>query len=714
MKTKNYLKEQNILFLLSQNNFIIPEIQREYVWGNNPKVLLNFIENIKSKASDGCLSCGTPTNKSKINIGFLYTYKPDYVTIDNERFLDENLIDGQQRFTTLFLLLFYFSIKEVRKDDFLNLIRYEELLSMAFDYKVRNLTHRFLLELVEKSDTVEQLLNLQGQTWFLNDYKKDPSIKAIIKALEIICSFFVADKTIYFDYILSYVRFWHFKTEATSQGEELYITMNARGEALSKNEETKASIMVKDDQQNEWGKKWENWQDFFWKRKGLHNSNSDSGFNEFLRWVQIIEMTEQNEDINNDDDDENAENVKEIIRLIQADEIELKNQYLTLEILEKYFKALDYIFNEYHADTKTLETIYTIKTDLLPLRLLHPVKKHIEQMECFLLLPAILYCKKLIDAGKPINNQNLFRLIRFLSTYKDDVTIRKTINKQVINALKMVTNLLENSDDIADITLLKRSLVSKSILTNDVDFKLRIFKAFKNRNEIEDLFWKYEDHTVNKGKIGHLIQASYFNQVSILNFEYKRDYTNVSVENFNLEIFKSIAEKFAILFEDNDNISNKIWSLLLLSGYFKKGNYYNVHDLVVCPNSDKEAVIQNKSFLKHLHLLKTNQTLANYIEQTNKTFFDQYKEIEDLKNEDDYIKQIFVYQLALRSINNWNWSKGKNFGIFNRNKDKNFNCFFNHKYQYQHYIQRWQGAEYNFFEHSKMNVTKYLKTNNIF
>lgn len=713
MKTKSYLKEQNILFLLSQNNFIIPEIQREYVWGNNKKVLINFISNIKEKASEGCLNCGTPTNKSKINIGFLYTYKPDYVTIDNERFLDENLIDGQQRFTTLFLLLFYFSLKENRKDDFLNLIRFEELISMAFDYKVRILTHRFLLELVDKIETIEQFVNLKEQTWFLNDYKKDPSINSIINAIKIICPFFSNDKTIYFDYILSYVRFWHFKTEATSQGEELYITMNARGEALSKNEETKASIMVKNDEQNEWGKKWENWQDFFWKRKG-NNPNSDSGFNEFLRWVQIIEMTEQNQEIDNDDDDENKENIKEIIRLIQAEEVVLKKEYLSLNTIEKYFNSLHYIFKEYHSNLHLLKDIYDTKFDLLPLRLLHPNKKYIEQMECFQLLPVVLYCKKNLEENKIINNQNLFRLIRFLNTFKDDITIKKTINKQVINALKMVTNLLSSSDDIANISELKSKLVSKSILTNDINFKLKIFKTFKNRIEIEQEIWKSEDHIVNKGKIGHLIQASYFDKSTILEFMFKKDYSNVNVQNFNLNNFKTISEKYSVLFENNENISNKIWSLLLLSDYFRKGKYSEHNDLVICNGSENETVVQNKAFLIHLFLLKNNQTLNDYVENTNQSFFKKYKTFEELIDEVDYVKQIFIYQLALRNIECWNWSKGKNFGIYNKMNDKGFNCFFKNKFEFQHYKQKWYGSDNNFFDHSKKHIIKYLKSNKIF
>jgi len=40
---------------------------------------------------------------------------------------------------------------------------------------------------------------------------------------------------------------------------------------------------------NHWGKKWEEWQDFFWKHR-QDNENADKGFNAFLKWIQLIEI----------------------------------------------------------------------------------------------------------------------------------------------------------------------------------------------------------------------------------------------------------------------------------------------------------------------------------------------------------------------------------------------------------------------------------------
>ena len=53
MKRQAYLRDENLLTLLSLHDFIIPEIQREYVWGgeeNSDRILKPFLESIKNCA----------------------------------------------------------------------------------------------------------------------------------------------------------------------------------------------------------------------------------------------------------------------------------------------------------------------------------------------------------------------------------------------------------------------------------------------------------------------------------------------------------------------------------------------------------------------------------------------------------------------------------------------------------------------------------------
>lgn len=57
---------------------------------------------------------------------------------------------------------------------------------------------------------------------------------------------------------------------------------------------------------------------FLWKNRDKNNTeiSADEGFNEFLRWVQIIKMTELQE-VNVEDDNEDSLDKKDIIEIIK-------------------------------------------------------------------------------------------------------------------------------------------------------------------------------------------------------------------------------------------------------------------------------------------------------------------------------------------------------------------------------------------------------------
>lgn len=296
-KHNAYLKDENLLTLFSLNNMIVPEIQREYVWGNNSDVLEKFLLELEKKAAP-CDNCHHVHTNKNINVGFLYSYKPSYVKYESERILDEFLIDGQQRITTLFLLLLYRAAIEGRIEDFMTICRADENeIEMGFNYKVRSLTQQFLVQLIKHAkeegdsafDFIDDLDN--SPYWFLDDYKKDPTVMSMISALKSIKKTFGEPSNYYFDFLLTNIHFWHFKTEATSQGEELYITMNSRGEQLSDNEMQKSRVLPSSDLIR-YGHEWESWQTFFWRNRNKGNAcnpNADKGLNNFLACIEGLE-----------------------------------------------------------------------------------------------------------------------------------------------------------------------------------------------------------------------------------------------------------------------------------------------------------------------------------------------------------------------------------------------------------------------------------------
>ncbi|MBR4714233.1 MAG: DUF262 domain-containing protein [Paludibacteraceae bacterium] len=323
-KHNAYLKDENLLTLFSLNNMIVPEIQREYVWGNNSDVLEKFLVELEKKAAP-CEECHHVHGNKNINVGFLYSYKPSYVKHESERILDEFLIDGQQRITTLFLLLLFRATIEDRIDDFMAICRADEdEYEMGFNYKVRSLTQKFLMQLIkhakrEGNNAFDFIVDLDNTPhWFLDDYKNDPTVMSMISALRSIRKTFGNTSNYYFDYLLTNIHFWHFKTEATSQGEELYITMNSRGEQLSDNEMQKSRVLPSSDLFR-YGREWESWQTFFWRNRNKGNSknaNADKGFNNFLACIEGLEC---------------------------FNEPSLRNTNLNVETLQTYIKGLIYI-----------------------------------------------------------------------------------------------------------------------------------------------------------------------------------------------------------------------------------------------------------------------------------------------------------------------------------------------------------------------------------
>lgn len=488
-KTKAFLKEENLLTLLSQNNFIIPEIQREYVWGNNEDVIKKFLTNLKDKIGVACNVCHLPSEAQKINIGFLYSYKPDYVKVQNDRFLDENLIDGQQRFTTLFLMLFYFALKEDRKNEFLNLIRFEED-SMCFDFKVRDTTKLFFLEFIQKTNSVSEFKQIGQQTWFLDDYKNDLSVSSVVKALNYITEIF-NDATKYYSHFINKIVFWHFKTEATSEGEELYITMNARGEDLAANEITKAALMLEDKDLFDSGIKWEKWQQIFWKNRDQNRAiqSADFGFNSFIDCIAGLEN---------------------YIRTRNDKEFSFckVNEILTLQKVESYITSLEFFLNRkehlksHHKHTKWIDTFYNEVWKIFNDNVTNwhvdygDKNRSTEQNRMVFIWSFLLFINKQQELNKTIDDLELLRFFRFFF-------IRKNNNNRGVNQLyKTVESIIENkifgsnsNEDESDNDQEESKKSNEKIKYN----YLSIVESTKPNDllDIESLIWEIEDHPLN-------------------------------------------------------------------------------------------------------------------------------------------------------------------------------------------------------------------------
>lgn len=278
------MNKLNIQSLLSDFSFVVPEIQREYVWGNknsrNDHVLRQFLKDLNEKAANG-----------ETNIGFLYSYKSGE---------EHYLIDGQQRYTTIILLLHYITVKEnaTSHEEYVNMHRLDKNLP-AFSYRVRSQTESFLKNLLMSSAITSEMI--KQQKWYKSIYNDDFTIQSMMDSLDIIDDIWNTLSNLSSRHILNNIFFWYFDVDKTSQGEELYITMNSRGERLTDSEQIKPRLLNKFQdiiEKEVYGKKWDNWEEFFFGhniRNGRSIESIDSAMNNLIRLVlEVITLKEHN------------------------------------------------------------------------------------------------------------------------------------------------------------------------------------------------------------------------------------------------------------------------------------------------------------------------------------------------------------------------------------------------------------------------------------
>ena len=306
MKTGRYSFSQ-LLNSPEIEQIIIPEIQRDYVWTErNVVVLLNSIfSKYESKTKiklviqteNGDVSDQMAKYLQKeysrlrfsTKIGFIYAYHD--VDYPGKFFL----IDGQQRITTLFLLLLALYSKQKDKWDYFRQHYFSQNLP-KLDYRVREITHDFMVSLIDHELKVPEKDFKKENVYYGNIYDNDITTKTINDNYNRIKSYInkkgdTLNTIDLIDYLENYVEFNFFDTNISSQGEKLYLYMNSRGESLSYQETIKALLISKCDEteKNEFGLIWETWQDFFWQHRGT-NSNADEGLQNFLKWAVIIHM----------------------------------------------------------------------------------------------------------------------------------------------------------------------------------------------------------------------------------------------------------------------------------------------------------------------------------------------------------------------------------------------------------------------------------------
>ena len=587
------LIKKTFIDILKNENIIVPEIQREYVWGSEEN-----IENCKKLLND--IIDNTENN---YNIGFLYSYEKD-----NKVYL----IDGQQRFTTLYLTLLYLSVKENKKEE-------DKKHLEKFSYKVRNLTKEFIDLMIEKIEKKEDFFDIENKTWCLSVYKKDPTIKNIINFFKI---FKNNENQEYKNISLSDIEkaeFWYFNTSNTSQGEELYITMNSRGEKIAEYEDIRVSLLseITEEYYKDRATKFNKIEHFFWKHRYYNKNNADEEFNKFLKQVIALSKFESKKNADGKESESNA--IDKMDNIIY--------RYNSLELL---YTVLESENKEYLSELNNDKKILNEDTIIIPF--LHIVKNIFKIDE---------YNFKNKDNFQNIEEntkKDLFQWLRFL------YNIRFNHHKEPINdILKKIkenknSNIFEyfKNEDIETLLNYYKNYNGEigefDLLESEVN-KIKLLSLYNDniskRNELQELFWQLEDNKILRGNIDYIIKYSLeeINSAEEIKqnfFDNFKNYKYIFETCFNEEkVPRGILIRSLLTFAKpvKREESHFFQSHALYDNWSKT---YNVHKVSLCRDTDDlHDSFQNKKRYKY-------ETNPYY-----KTLFDKI-----IKNPNNEIKDI--------------------------------------------------------------------------
>jgi hypothetical protein len=593
------------------DQLIVPELQRDYVWSEED--VLDFLESLKE---------GLDNTEDVPYLGFIYAY------YHKDSSYQYYLIDGQQRMTTIFLLLLACN-RRLEKKLPPYLMKAGKL---KLDYKVRQATHDFLKDLVMQP---AEPGNIKQQLWYHNDYENDVTIQSMIRNYSAIntwlTDFDQERLSSFLKLVETVVGLSYFDVENGRQGEELYIYMNSRGRQLEPNETLKAkflSLTHNTDEKFYWGKRWEVWQDFFWKHRGI-NPDADLGFNEFLKRVQLINMSALNR--SND--------------AISSFATGRSTQKLESDLLPKSLQEIDAYFDAHR---------FLVESD----KIQQFLNKY-ESSFSFLMTPIaerrqVYYLRTLpllalVARTNLRDEETLIRFVRFFYNVARKQNVGKDISNQLPIAIKLIleyTNRVSADFDVADF---ENYQAGRTVLVDGEEvLKFGIYKnPPKNlsRTEIEKEFWAAEDHEIFRGEITFLLSNSY----------------HEGDEDFNFENFKKDWLSFQTMFPAKGSNKRAIIRTLLFYGNTWTDHTPHYYDNYKCDNWSE--VVRNNSGKYLIRLIsdmhdKEISFLDRIFEENVKNYFvnNSITTIESLKSQSGLFNQVKILTAIDYYTNNKLWN----------------------------------------------------------
>lgn len=209
---------------------LIPMIQRPYAQGRKSQ------QSIRDKFLKDIFGALENRNVGKLELNFIYG-----TFVEKENYSSFELLDGQQRLTTLFLLHWYIASIEKVSNESSNMPEYLQ----KFEYQTRTTSTDFLKKLYTAKIDIHEIPSktIRRASWYSKSYDKDSTIDSMLRMLDAI-SMQYAKATIKPTYQdLNKLKFYVLELNGFGLSEELFIKMNARGLQLTPFENFKADLV---------------------------------------------------------------------------------------------------------------------------------------------------------------------------------------------------------------------------------------------------------------------------------------------------------------------------------------------------------------------------------------------------------------------------------------------------------------------------------------
>ena len=501
-------------FFSHNNKIVIPDLQRDYCWGDSA-----YIEQEKSQkelvsgfVGDYLLTSfkEKSSTNSDLMLGLVYGYEEPLNCF--------NICDGQQRITTLFLLLgmvnrysdgefndYIISSTEMQDD-------YEPHLL----YSIRESTLYFLSDLSLHffiKDSIPNVSLIKKSNWYFDEYERDASVQSMLAALETIDKILVNEKTVDYKsfghFLLNNLKMIYYDMENRARGEETYIVINTTGEPLSSTENIKPILLGSISDNKVYNEQWEEREDWFWQNRG-RDLCADDGMKQFFIWFWQSKLLQ--EKTYKDDKEFPIDPRKEFLNID-------KNAYAsTLDEVKSYFDALKYcvdILNENEEIKKQLHFIQPPKKNCIG------TYSWLREQDNNIVLPLIGYIQKFKQPQKinafirrirrnwfdsirnrhineePASNTYFFVDWRYIlqiignSTEEDEVLNYDTeVNSSSIRLIPNVKlNQWNNEDEV----------IKKNLCGGDAEREMAVWEWEDNKDIMGDLsiIWKTLDSSLN-------------------------------------------------------------------------------------------------------------------------------------------------------------------------------------------------------------------------